>query len=533
MSLHQFEQGARDTTWHSVAPTIHSIDTCNDSVKDEGKVTQCCSRCARSYSSSETLLQCAAPSPTKEVQSWLVDFDGPDDPLKPINFRQRDKFLIIGLTAACTFCVSFASSIFSTCTKVTAEEFGVSEEVMILGVSLYVLGFAFGPMLWGPLSERFGRFYPIFTGLTLFVICQIPLALAQNLQTVLVSRFLAGLFGAAPLGVTSAIYVDMLHIVDRGVAMSVFAAAVFLGPVLGPIMGSLIVHSHLGWRWTAWVTMIISGVFTLLGMFFVKETSEPIILQKMATKKRLETKEWAWHAKLDESPFTFKAVAQRYLLKPVRIILREPILVAVTAYISLVYSILYAIFFAYPVAFRMIRGWEPVMASLPFLGIMVGIIIACISMGVDARTRYARILKKNGKISPEDRLLPMIVGGFSLPIGLFWFAWTSHPNITFWPQVISGVFIGAGITSVFFNGVIYIADVYLSNVASAIAANGFVRGVSAASVLLFTPYMYRALGVAWATSLLGFFSMAMVPIPIIFYYYGRRLREKGTFSFAL
>lgn len=73
--------------------------------------------------------------------------------------------------------------------------------------------------------------------------------------------------------------------------MAVFAGAVFIGSALGPILGSFITESYLGRRWTAWTTMIISGVWTGLGMLWVPETSVPIILQKRAARKVLETKE--------------------------------------------------------------------------------------------------------------------------------------------------------------------------------------------------------------------------------------------------
>lgn len=100
-----------------------------------------------------------------------------------------------------TFCVTFASSVFSTAAVVTAEKFGVSEEVMILGTSLFVLGFSFGPLMFGPLSELYGRKKPLFVGFFIFAIFQIPVAVAQNLQTIFVCRFFGGLFASAPLAI--------------------------------------------------------------------------------------------------------------------------------------------------------------------------------------------------------------------------------------------------------------------------------------------------------------------------------------------
>ncbi|KAF4630220.1 hypothetical protein G7Y89_g7915 [Cudoniella acicularis] len=78
----------------------------------------------------------------EKEKSNIVDWGGPDDPQKPQNFPRRRKWLITLLSGSYVFGVSFASSVFSSVTEVTAEEFGVSPEVMILGVSLYILSFA-------------------------------------------------------------------------------------------------------------------------------------------------------------------------------------------------------------------------------------------------------------------------------------------------------------------------------------------------------------------------------------------------------
>lgn len=81
----------------------------------------------------------------EEKDPNLIEWDGEDDPENPQNFRAGRKWLITATCGIMTFCVTFASSVFSTATMPTAQEFGVSSEVMILGTSLFVLGFAFGP----------------------------------------------------------------------------------------------------------------------------------------------------------------------------------------------------------------------------------------------------------------------------------------------------------------------------------------------------------------------------------------------------
>ena len=124
----------------------------------------------------------------------------------------------------------------------------------------------------------------------------------------------------------------------------------------------------------------------------------------------------------------------------------------------------------------------------------------------------------------------MIIGAAILPAGLFWFAWTSSPNITWVPQVLAGIPIGAGVQMIFLQGLSYIIDVYLMHANSAIAANTLVRSLAGGGFPLFAVQMFDKLGVAWATSTLAFLTVAFFPVPILFFIYGKRIREMSKFS---
>lgn len=182
-----------------------------------------------------------------------------------------------------------------------------------------------GPLLWGPLSEVYGRTRPLFFGVALFCVFQIPLGVANSLTTVLISRFFAGLFGAAPLAILGGLYVDILSPMDMGIAISLFSGSVFIGPAAGPILGSFITQSYLGWRWTAWITLIFSTPATLFCYLVTPETFEPVLLQWKAAKLRHETKDWALHAKSEEQKVDMHSLLTKYLTKPMRMIVKEPI----------------------------------------------------------------------------------------------------------------------------------------------------------------------------------------------------------------
>jgi DHA1 family multidrug resistance protein-like MFS transporter len=224
----------------------------------------------------------------------------------------------------------------------------------------------------------------------------------------------------------------------------VFSGATFVGPIAGPIVGGFITESYLGWRWTEYITAIMGFAFGTLGLFFIPETSAPIILQRRAKKLRFKTKNWAIHSKHDEKEIDMHAILNTYLLRPFAMLFREPILLLITIYMCVIYGILYLFFEAYPISFQEKRGWTGGVGALPFLGIFIGVIFGCLTIAYITKTRFARKMKKHGKVIPEERLPPMILGAFILPIGLFWFAWTSSPHITWVPQVIAGVPIGMG-----------------------------------------------------------------------------------------
>ena len=309
-----------------------------------------------------------------------------------------------------------------------------------------------------------------------------------------------------------------------------FSGATFIGPVAGPVMGGFIVDSYLGWRWTAWITLIMCGFFGVIGFFAIPESYGPVLLSRKATNIRYQTQNWAIHAKHDEKRVDARELVVKYFLRPFEMLIKEPILLLVTLYLGLIYGILYLFLEAYPISFGQQRGYNTGVAALPFLAIIVGVVLAVAYVAYDSKTRYARKLMVSGKVVPEDRLIPMIVGAFILPAGLFWFAWTSSPHITWVPQVISGVFIGAGILLIFIQGLSYIVDVYLMYANSALAGNTFVRSLAGAGFPLFATAMYHKLGVAWATSLLAFLSIAMIPVPILFYIYGAHIRRMSVFS---
>lgn len=470
--------------------------------------------------------QAREPPPPKDPN--LVEFDGPDDPDNPRNWTQQRRWIITAASGLMTFVVTFSSSIFAVAIEPVAAQYDIDSVTSALGVTLFLLGFVFGPVFFGPASEAYGRRIPLFSGYIVFAIFQIPVAVARNVETIMLGRFISGFAAGAPLAVIGGILVDMFDPVQRAYAVCVFSSGTFCGPVAGPIVGGFVTET-IGWRWTAWITLIMAGVFGIVGLFVIPETSAQRILQLRARRLRHETKNWALHSKADENRLTLHTIVYVYLLRPWKMLVQEPILALLTAYMSYLYGVIYLLFQAYPISFHEERGWSLGVSSLPFVSFIVGIAMGTGVMAYSTATNFKRAYLLHGAPVPEERLPPMILGAVVLPLALFWFAWTSFPSITWVPQVISSAFIGMGMLVTFWQGMNYIMDCYGFYSNSAIAVNTFIRSIAGAVFPLFAPAMYHNLGVRWATSLLAFLCVAFLPAPILFYKYGKRIRAKSKY----
>lgn len=142
-------------------------------------------------------------------------------------------------------------------------------------------------------------------------------------------------------------------------AIATFAGATFVGPLLGPVVGGFVVdNGSLGWRWTAWITLIMAAFFGLMSIAVVPETFGPLILKRKAQRLRFETRNWALHAKIEESRTDLNDIITRYLTRPAKMMVMEPILLLLTIYMALIYGTLYLFFEAFPISFQEQRGWN-------------------------------------------------------------------------------------------------------------------------------------------------------------------------------
>jgi DHA1 family multidrug resistance protein-like MFS transporter len=137
---------------------------------------------------------------------------------------------------------------------------------------------------------------------------------------------------------------------------------------------------------------------------------------------------------------------------------------------------------------------------MPLIAVIIGIIIGSAYVSHYTLTTYLRKFREQGKVVPEDRLPPMIVGAAVLPFGMFWFAWTSSPDMTPWPQILAGVPIGFGIQIITLQNLAYVLDIFTVDANSAVSGTVIVRSLLAGLFPLIAIHMYGNLGVCSPSS---------------------------------
>lgn len=405
-------------------------------------------------------------------------------------------------------------------------------------------------MVWAPLSEvpQIGRMPIYIFTLAVFALLQIPTALATNYGMLMAFRFLTGFFGSPILATGGATVADMYVPKKRAYGMTLWGVFAASAPSLGPLLGSFSAYFE-GWRWTMWELLWLSSASFVLLFFFFPETSAGTILYRRARRLRKATGNTSIMSagEIAVAAMSPRDLAVDVLVRPFALNFQEPIVFALNAYIGLIYALLYIWFESFPVVFLGVYHWRQQLLGLSFLGLFIGAFL--VMPPFFAYLYYVQEPKynENGELKPEERMPVAIVGALLVPISLFWFGWSSRESVHWIVPIIgSSLFSIAALllfvsctflprspirVLTFFaffprqNAVLnYLADAYPTYAASVLAGNDFIRSMFGAAFPLFARAMYVNLGVGWASTLLGLLACAFVPIPILLYKYGARIR---------
>ncbi|KAH7140366.1 major facilitator superfamily domain-containing protein [Dactylonectria estremocensis] len=460
----------------------------------------------------------------EQVDPDIVWWDSDSDPENPLNWPKWRKISNCGLISMLTLIEPLASSIFAPGIPELMRDFGsTNSELGAFVMSVYVLGFAFGPMLLAPLSEMVGR-VPVYHACNVFFLAfTVACAVAPSLNTLIVFRFLAGTFGAAPMTNGGGSIADMFRAEDRAGVMAVFSVGPLIGPIIGPVIGGVLTEA-MGWRWDFWVIVMVAGAITVGMAVVMRETYAPVILERKAQRLRKETGNDRLRSKLDTG-LSHKDNFKRCIVRPAKLLIYSPICIIFAAYLALIYGYLYLLFSSVPFVFEDTYGFSTKTVGLVYLGLGIG---SFVGMGWFAYDSNKEVKKQMaaGTFKPEVRLKLLPFAAVIYPIGFFIYGWTAD-YVTHWIGPVIGLaVIGVGNLLAFMPICVYLVDAFEMYAASALAANTIMRSIAGAVLPLCGLRMYDALGLGWGNSMLGFISVALIPIPFIIQRYGEKLRKK-------
>lgn len=412
------------------APTEHSDQTTIQATSSQPTSTASSALQGRDVEKAEA----EKPVPTVDenpVDPNVVDWDGPDDPRKPLNWPSKKKWKNVFTISTLTLLTPFGSTMFAPAVPETMRTFhSDNTDLAAFVVSVYVLGYAFGPLLIAPMSELYGRLWVYHINTALFIVFNIGCALSTSLPMEIVFRFLAGFAGVTPLTIGSGTIADMFKQEERGRVMSLWTFPVLLGPTIGPIAGSYLGEAA-GWRWTFWCLAILvrttlmalnqltsekSGAVFLACVILQDETYPPLLLARKTKRLQKET----GNTKLRSIMQSSLGPLELFLLnivRPTKLLCLSPIVFFLSLFIAICYGYMYMVFTSLTVLFERQYGIDGGNVGLTFIGLGVGQFLGLLFFGTFS-DKILKNLAKGGEMKPEYRLPPLLPGAVLMPLGL-------------------------------------------------------------------------------------------------------------------
>lgn len=476
----------------------------------------------------------SARSKGSRRDSKVVNWNGPDDPDNPKNWPNKKKWAATVTVSLFTFISPVSSSMVAPALSSIAADFNITDQVLSqLTLSIFVLAYAVGPLILGPLSEVYGRVIVLQLANLVFLVFNIGCAVSQNKVQMIVCRFFAGLGGSAPLAVGGGVLSDCFRPEERGKSIAIYSLAPLLGPAIGPIAGGFIAE-RTTWRWVFYSTSIADGVIQLMGLFFLRETYGPRLLKDRAKRLRKETGDDSYQTEAELQRKTLSQVLRGALIRPFRLLLTQPIVQCLACYMAYIYGIMYLVLSTFPTLWTSPAYYNESIGIGGLNYISLGLGFWCgsqICAPLNDRIYRALKARNNNTGRPEFRVPLLGIAAILLPAGLFIYGWTAQTHQHWIAPNIGAFLFGTGTIVSFQCMQTYMVDTYTRFAASALAAGAFLRSIAGFGFPLFAPYMYQSLKYGWGNSVLAFIAIGIgIPAPIFLWRFGEVLRKKSTYA---
>ncbi|KAK9469289.1 major facilitator superfamily domain-containing protein [Lipomyces arxii] len=470
--------------------------------------------------------------PLTNLDKGLIGWESTDDPKYPHNWPIAKKWRTMGFVAFSCFLLPLASTLFAPGVEYVAEEFHeTNKTILSLMVSIFILGFGWGPMLFhAPLSELYGRKWVLTGSNLVFALFNIGCAFCKSTNSFLAFRFLGGLFGCASLVVGGGVIADMFTRDEMGMAATLFASGPLMGPVVGPVIGGFMSET-IGWRWTFRMLLILGVCMATFFAVAVEETQAITIIHQKTKRMRKELGRPDLVSAYEEfNSRSHKQVFRHGISRPMVLLFANPVVTFLGLFMAIAMSFLYLFLTTISVVFKNEYGFSTGIAGVCYLGLGCGLITALFTVGYNNDKLVVYFTKRNNGVrKPEFRLFPLAIACVFLPLAMLWYGWSVQRH-AHWFAVIASMFpLGFGMVSVMLPIQTYLIEVHapygLS--ASATAAGNCFRMTAGAFFPLAGPSLFGHLHYGWGSTLLALLALVMCStMTFLFTLYGERLRTR-------
>ncbi|KAH0429554.1 MFS multidrug transporter [Colletotrichum camelliae] len=452
----------------------------------------------------------------------------------PFAWTLKKKTTVLFGTFIASTLAAYSAGGYAMASEPLTQKWNISNTEFNVGITLFVLGFGFAPMILALISEIYGRYW-VFVGSGAVFFCgTLGCAVTASFPGMLVSRLIVGNGASVFATLTGGVVGDVFHKENRNTPMALYSLSIMIGTGLGPMMSGIIVD-HLHWRWIFYVQMITVGTTTLAIFFFFDETRSNVVLRKKCVALNKHFEDIILHRTASsntvdrpmlqselqpsmddpvrvqfrehfEGPELDFSIIWRSFSFPLKLLFTESVVFWFSAWVSFAWAILFMQFNSIGLAFRSTYGFN------------------------SSQDPVFRKLMPRQMATPEGRLYSACIESLFLPIGLFWFGWSTSKDIHWIVPALAVASVTIGIFTIYLAVFNYLADIYHRYASSALAAQSMCRNLLAGVFPLFTNTMFLRLGFGPAGSLLGGIGLVLSLVPWLLCIYGEKIRGRSPFA---
>ncbi|KAJ5738838.1 hypothetical protein N7493_001993 [Penicillium malachiteum] len=460
-------------------------------------------------------------------------------------FTRSQKRFIVFMASWAGFFSPVSSQIYFPALNTLAKDLHVSNSLINLTLTSYMIFQGLSPMFIGDFADKAGRRPAYLICFMLYNAANIGLALQNNYAALFVLRCLQSAGSSTTIALSSGVVSDVATASERGSYMGFVTAGSLLGPSIGPVIGGLLAQ-YLGWRAIFWFLLIFSGAFLVPFIMFFPETARGVVgngsipaqTWNMSLLNYLQSRKAREEGIVPPERLEKRKLGFPNPYKTLAIVFQKD-----TSIILLCNAILFAGFYdisaTIPSIYKDLYGLDDLKIGLCYIPFGLGSSLASLLNGKFLDFNYRRLAKRHDFPLVNNRFVdlrnfPIEKARLEIAFPLLTIA--SLCIIAFGWCLDYGVHLAAPTTILFFTGLTLtgsfntvstiLVDLYPTQAAKATAANNFARCLLGAGATAVIDLMLSAMGRGWCFTFIAFVMLCTSPLLWIVITYGPQWREE-------